>query len=170
MMDIASARTTILREKLALVRGHRHHGRATAFRARALREDQAQLAFRDIAALPDWLLALPDAQARLPKIVALLFHRPAIDHELSGSKLAALSDAVGEALFDRICEVQLPDTVACSAIFPRPEDLDSIGRDLMNRAIPEAFAARFSGAVGDQNAAIFCALAAQILADAGHEE
>ncbi len=162
----AAARSAPLRARLALVRGTAHGGRAAAFRAAQLGEQIAEPDFATLAALPDWLLWSDADQVQLAKVVALLMHRSGIDHELSGSKLAALSDAVGEDIFDLVCEAVLPASVGANHVLPRPEDIESIGRDIMNRALPLHMASRYVGAIGDGMSASHCRIAADLLLEA----
>jgi hypothetical protein len=169
-MATAPLRSASLRAKLGLIRGH-SHGRATLFRNRRLGEAGNDPDFSALVALPDWV-ALPDAdQTHMAQAVAVLLHRSAIDRELSGHKLAALSDAVGEALFDELCDCPLPATINAigSDRLPRPEDLESIGREHMLRAIPFALASRFPGAAGDGHASVLCTIAAQLLSETASE-
>lgn len=56
----------------------------------------------------DWRLAALSHPAQWPIAVGLLRLRARIDAELSGQRLAALAEAVGEDLFDAICAVDVP--------------------------------------------------------------
>jgi hypothetical protein len=161
-------RSASLRAKLALIRGHSHGRRASFFRDHKLGEAGNDPDIAMLVALPDWIALMPAEQARLAIAVAVLLHRPAIDQLLSGNKLAALSDAIGENLFDDLCDYSLPASISimCSNHLPRPEDLEAIGREHMLRAIPTSLAARFPGAAGDDQAALLCTIAAQLFSKA----
>jgi hypothetical protein len=165
MMATAPLRSAPLRAKLALIRGHGHGGRATIFRNHRLGTAGNEPDFATLAALPDWIALKAEEQVRMAKAVAVLMHRPAIDQLLSGRKLAALSDAVGEALFDELSDFPLPAniTATVSDSLPRPEDLETIGRAQMLAAIPSALALQYPGAAGDSQASALCAIAAHLL-------
>jgi hypothetical protein len=157
-------RSATLRAKLALIRGAPYAARATRFRDRQLNDDVPTLDAASVMAVPDWLLSSEEQQIGLAKAIAILLHRPAIDSELSGTKLAALSDAVGEELFDDLCDHRLTEEMPepVSRDLPRPEDLEAIGRDHMQRAIPIALSAQFAEARGDQLSAKLCTTAARV--------
>jgi hypothetical protein len=169
MMATLPLRSAPLRAKLALVRGHGHSGRATAFRNHQLSTAGIEPDFATLVALPDWIALTAAEQTHMAKAVAVLMHRPAIDQLLSGHKLAALSDAVGEALFDELSDCPLPAniTVTGSDRLPRPEDLETIGREQMLAAIPSALALQYPGAAGDSQASVLCAIAAELLSETG---
>jgi hypothetical protein len=165
MMATAPLRSAPLRAKLALIRGHGHGGRATIFRNHRLGTAGNEPDFATLVALPDWIALTAEEQTRMAKAVAILLHRLAIDRELSGHKLAALSDAVGETLFDELRDCPLPANITATGLdrLPRPEDLETIGREQMIAAIPSALALMFPGAAGDIQASALCAIAAQLI-------
>jgi hypothetical protein len=76
----------------------------------------------------------------------------------------ALSDAVGERHFEQLCDCAVSVQAEPRLDLPRPEDLVDIGRDIMVRAIPAAFAPRFAGAVGDASSAALCNQATALIA------
>jgi hypothetical protein len=149
----APGRTVLLRQKLAFARGHKNRGRTARFRERVNKSADVR-DFPTIALLPDWIVAADDVQHLIAKAAAILYHQSAIQQELSGAKLAALATVVGEALFDHLCDCDLPDTVGPLGAndLPRPEDLLSIGRNYMDRAMPRELSGRVAGATGDAQA------------------
>jgi hypothetical protein len=163
MTAAAPCRSQHLRAKLALVRGYSHRRRAAAFRTHVQNIPPAQYAFNSIAALPNWLLWNEEAQDRLAAIIALKLHRNAIDQELSGTKLAAVSAVVGEAIFDALCDAPLEEGQDLTNELPRPEDLVNMGRQYMQRSIPIVFATQFPGATGDSEAIKLCLKAMALL-------
>ncbi|WP_139810006.1 hypothetical protein [Sphingomonas azotifigens] len=132
--------------KLVLVARHCGQGRGARFARRA--RGQSVVCFGDLAKLPDWLDA-PEAQrARIAAAAGLLRHRRAIDAELSGPRLAALAAAVGEPLFDTVCEAEVPEMVGAEKL-PPPERVLAAGRQLLEAALPLALQDQFSGARDD---------------------
>jgi hypothetical protein len=107
----------------------------------------------DLAAVPRWLMLAEDQQARVAMAAGLLRHKSAIQNELSGQKLAALADVVGEDLLDAVSA--LP-TVVDSApnMLPRPEDLVAKGWLTLHRGLPAPFASRFPDAANDADARV----------------
>ncbi len=165
MIAAVPQRSAVLRAKLALVRGHHFGARGHVFRSQTMAQPSKDSDISTIFALPDWLLLNADQQAYLAHIIALILHRPAIDQELSGTKLAALSGAVGEDRFDALCDLPLSDEMLaqCSEHLPRPEDLEPIGTEIMRRGIPTTLACHFPGAAGDALSARLCEIAAGLL-------
>ena len=141
------ARSALIRQKLAFARTHSRRGRTARFQARtlAMPDPAADPDFDIIAALPDWLLLSAPEEALLAMCVAVAAHRPAIDRELSGAKLAALAEIVGEARFDLLCDLDdLPQANDPRySQLPRPEDLAGIGAAIITQTAqtPAAHAA-----------------------------
>ncbi|SOB86440.1 hypothetical protein SAMN06297144_1545 [Sphingomonas guangdongensis] len=92
--------------------------------------------FDDLARVPVWRLHDSEAVARIALVAGLLHHRPAIDAELSGTRLAPLAHACGEALFDRACNGDPPPSDHCAAVsagVPPLEALRATGHALLAR-------------------------------------
>lgn len=146
--DTQSQRTAMLRQKLAYVRGDNHSGdnhsgRASRFKnimagGSKVHENQS---FDCVASLPDWIVLDTVTQDLIGVCAAILNERSAIDRELSGERLSAISAIVGNALFEDLCEVSLPpqtDKVQNVDFIPRlsrPEDFTAIGQELRIKAM-----------------------------------
>lgn len=146
--DTRSQRTAMLRQKLAYVRGDNHgrdnhSGRASRFKnimagGSKVHENQS---FDSVASLPDWIVLDTETQNLIGVCAAVLNERSAIDRELSGERLSAISAIVGDGLFEDLCEVSLPpqtDKVQNTNLVPRlsrPEDFTAIGQELRAKAM-----------------------------------
>lgn len=118
--------------------------------------------FADLAKLPDWLAADPEARRRTAALAALLRYRKAIDAELSGPRLAMIAEAVGEELLDAACEAELPAGFADDAPLPPPAQLLAEGEALLAAGLPICLAPRFPGARDDPAARALAAQAGAI--------
>ena len=80
--------------------------------------------------------AIGASRDRIAPVVALLVAKRALDAELNGERLIALSQAIGEDLFDRICEAPppAPDADLPDTSLPAPPDLSTRGEALLQRA------------------------------------
>jgi len=132
--------------RLALLARHCGQGRGARFARRA--SGQPAVRFGDLAKLPDWLDAPEEQRVRIAAAAGLLRHRRAIDAELSGPRLAALAAAVGEPLFDAVCEADVPE-IAGAEKLPPPERVLASGTQLLEAALPLALQDRFPGARDD---------------------
>lgn len=132
--------------KLALLARHCPQGRGARFTRRA--SGQPAVQFGDLAKLPDWLDASEEQRARIAAAAGLLRHRRAIDAELSGPRLATLAAAVGEPLFDALCDADVPEIVGAEML-PPPERVLAMGTHLLEAALPLALQDRFPGARDD---------------------
>jgi hypothetical protein len=156
-----------LRAKLAVARGTGRKKHARAFMARNGSQTQDMLVeptFDAVAALPDWVLANDADRDLIARVAALLYHRDAVDAEIDGARLAALSQSVGEEIFDALCDRPPPATMAEARQLPRPDDLSVIGQELMMASLPQALSDRFPGALGAADVAALCDIAAAIVA------
>jgi hypothetical protein len=126
------------------------NSRSARFVRRANR--QAEPSFTDMAMVPDWLMLPPLRQDRVARLAGLVQHRAAIDHELSGPRLAMLAAAVGEDLFDAACAADLAVAPANLAALPRPDVLIADGWATLRAGLPPVFAAAHDGACGDGDA------------------
>ncbi len=70
------------------------------------------------------------------EVLALLDVRAVIDVELSGKRLSGLAARIGEDLFDRVCECELPDALLSSihSPLPKPGDIAAMGEKLLARS------------------------------------
>ncbi len=132
--------------KLALLAWHCGQGRGARFARRA--SGLPAVRFGDLPKLPDWLDASEEQRKRIAAVAGLLRHRRAIDAELSGPRLAALAAAVGEPLFDAVCEAEVPEMAGAEKL-PPPERVLAAGEQLLEAALPLALANRFPGARDD---------------------
>jgi hypothetical protein len=156
-----------LRAKLAIARGSTRKQHARAFIAQhqaGAQNLQAEPAFATVAALPDWVLADEASRDMIARVAALLYHRDAVDAEIDGARLAALSQAVGEDIFDALCDCPPPAVMADVRQLPRPDSLSAIGNELMRASLPLALSDRFPGARGAGDIAELCDTAADIVA------
>jgi hypothetical protein len=143
-MMAVSARSAMIRRKLAHLRGHRFGARASRFRSLHDAQPIVQILpqdFASITALPDWIVANGDRQEQIGVAAAILQARDAIERELSGSRLAAIAALVGDDLFERLCDAPLPEDIfsASAGRLPRPEDFVTMGRALRRAAMPAPF-------------------------------
>jgi hypothetical protein len=158
----ATARSAGLRARLAVARTLQPSSRGQDFRRAMTKKDAFTLAFSDIATLPDWLSWNQDDRDTLALATAILYHRPAIDRELSGAKLGALADAIGRVAFDHYCSEEFDGTIDAGFLsdqFPRPEDLPVIGVRLIYSSLPKALSQTFPAAIGDDEAGKLVAFA-----------
>jgi hypothetical protein len=164
----ATPRTDMIRRKLKLVRGSRYSDRALRFKQNQAASTSpvapiAKHQFGDIVNLPDWLLADAQIQALIGLCAAILSQRPAIDRELSGERLVAISELVGSDLFEHLCDYPVAKIALTDGRnrLSRPEDFEAIGEEIRHRALPLAFGGIENGP--EKAAASICALAAQII-------
>jgi hypothetical protein len=161
-----------LRAKLAVARGSARKRHARAFVAHqqgALQDAAIEPSFAAVAALPDWVISDDVERDVIAKVAALLYHRDAVDAEIDGARLAALSQIVGEDLFDDLCDCPLPAVMAETRQLPRPDSLLAIGQELMTASLPRALSHRFPGARGAMNIAALCDMAAEIVVRHRHK-
>lgn len=145
-----------MRSRLAALGGSAEHSRGTRFARRAGLVDGAapQPTLADMINLPDWILCDADMVGDIAAVTALLHFRGAVDHELSGSKLRAICDCVGEGNYDLACSAPLPTAELIAdpeAKLPLPDQLQAIGQAMLNRALPATMASTISEACGDIN-------------------
>jgi hypothetical protein len=163
-----SSRGAHLRAKLAAVRGNTRKKHARAFIALyrpSADYAQDELTFATVAATPDWVLADQTQRDIIAKVAALLYHREGVDAEIDGNRLAALSQMVGEDIFDALCDCALPVAKAEGRHLPRPDNLSAIGHELMSASLPAALSAQFPSAKSATDLADLCNIAAEIVAN-----
>jgi hypothetical protein len=149
-------RSRDMRSRLFALGGSAEHSRGTRFARRVGLVDGAapQPTLADMINLPDWILCDADMVGDIAALTALLHFRGAIDQELSGTKLRAICDCVGEGNYDLACSAPIPtvELVADSeAKLPLPEQLKGIGQTMLNRALPMTMASTISEACSDSN-------------------
>lgn len=167
-------RSAPLRARMQVLQAkHATTTRGAKFREQRADNQDYRPDFAEVAALPDWVLWDQNDRNRLAKAVATLCHRPAIDQELSGAKLGALAETVGEQLFEALCHDRVAldtENPYWSQELPRPEDLQVFGERLMHAALPKFCADRYPGADDDADAhecvAEAMAICAQVHSDA----
>jgi hypothetical protein len=106
----------------------------------------------DIVNLPDWILCDAHLTDDIAAVTAMLHFRNAIDRELSGEKLRAICEVVGEAHYDLVCEAPLPPGALladATAKLPSPKRLAELGRNMLERSLPVAMADQVNRACGD---------------------
>jgi hypothetical protein len=172
--QITCQRTARLRANFAAIASSQTVSRSFKFRnamtkdTRSLIEEPfAALRFADISQLPEWVSWSDDEQGLLAKSAAILQHIRAIDQELSGVRLAAIAQTVGDDIFDQLCTEAytiLDDSYQWPTRLPRPEDLTKIGMDILYSSLPTILSHRFPGAEGNAQATVLTNLAAGICA------
>ncbi len=106
----------------------------------------------DLVNLPDWILCDADMVDDIAAVTALLHFRPVIDRELSGTRLRAICECVGEGNYDLACEAPIPATELIADTetkLPTPDQLNAVGRAMLNQALPITMVATVSEASGD---------------------
>jgi hypothetical protein len=171
---IGSHRTSELRANIAAVTPNQMVSRSFKFRnamakdtSSSIEEPIAALRFADIAQLPEWISWSDEEQGLLAKSVAILQHIRAIDQELSGVRLAAIAQTVGDDIFDQLCNSAhtiADDNDQWPTRLPRPEDLTKIGMDILFSGLPIQLSSRFPAANDNAQAAALSKLAAGICA------
>jgi hypothetical protein len=110
--------------------------------------------FADMINLPDWILCEDVIVGDIAAVTALLHFRYAIDRELSGTRLRAICECVGEGNYDLACEAPIPtlELIAdAETKLPSPDQLRAIGQTMLDRALPVTMASTISEACGDIN-------------------
>jgi hypothetical protein len=149
-------RSRDMRRRLVALRGSAEHSRGSRFARRVGLVDGAtpQPTLADMINLPDWILCDADMVGDIAAVTALLHFRGAIDQELSGAKLRAICDCLGEDNYDLACSAPLPmaELIANPETkLPSPDQLQGIGQAMLNRALPVTMASAVSEACGDSN-------------------
>jgi hypothetical protein len=142
--------------------------RGSRFARRKTNGMKAKPKLADIVNLPDWILCAPAMVNDIAAVTALLHFRHAIDQELSGPKLRAICDTVGEAYYDLACETCLPPEnllADVNAKLPSPDQMIGMGRDMLDQALPLAMAPKVNKAYGDMNMRHLSNLATAIVVD-----
>jgi hypothetical protein len=113
----------------------------------------ARPTFADLAAMPAWAAFDEAVQKRAAFAAGLLAARSAIDRELSGERLGALAEVVGESFFDAVCAADRPATSDRGLLpLPRPDQLAVHGRDILEAALPAVLRRIVPGAAGNADA------------------
>ncbi len=165
-IDQANPRSAMIRAKYALLTEGSDTRRSARFRARLSGKNQPEnIDFAAIAAIPDWWLTDDNTRILIGKAAVILQHRRAIDQELSGVRLAALAQHIGEELFEALCDADLPDSITGNdAHLPRPEDLIHLAHAMLQAALPPQLTPETNfRAEPNPDAREYCALAAHIL-------
>lgn len=140
-------------------------GRGARFVARSAGQAGSENIGSDMKLLPGWLGWNDEDRVRLAQAVALIVRRPALDREISGAKLNLIAECVGERLFEEICDIDIPETVAdIAGGLPAPEKLLGEGDALLRASLPVQLAGAFPGATGDRSVENIAALAQQCIA------
>ncbi len=127
-------------------------GQRFARRIGLLPEPNRLLTLADMINLPDWILCDRNIAHDIAAVTALLYFRRAIDHELSGARLRAICESVGEHNYDLACAAPMPsaDLVAdAETKMPSPDQLQSAGQNMLDRALPAAMRQDSDGNDGD---------------------
>jgi hypothetical protein len=106
----------------------------------------------DLINLPDWILCDERVAGDIAAVTALLHYRHAIDHELSGARLRAICEHVGEENYDLACEAPTPpaELMAEEEVkLPAPDQLKAIGQSMLDRALPVTMQSKAPEACGD---------------------
>ncbi len=145
-----------MRRRLFALGGLVEQSRGSRFARRAgLVADARPLpTLADMINLPDWILCEADMVDDIAAVTALLHFRSAIDHELSGTRLRAICECVGEDNFDLACNAPTPKLELIAGAEEKllsPDQLKVIGQTMLNRALPLTMASTISEACGDSN-------------------
>ncbi len=170
--ETRQSRSAALRANLSAIAPVETRYRSAKFRRALSGETAPAIRFADIAILPQWLSLSDDARNQLAISVAILHHKCAIDMELSGARLAAIAETIGDALFDHLCDA----AGNISAIaqdgptrLPRPEDFQQVGMTMMLEGLPAALSHRYPQARGNLYAANLTQVAAKICTNSLNE-
>jgi hypothetical protein len=149
-------RSRDMRSRLVALGGSAEHSRGSRFARRVGLVDCAtpQPTLADMINLPDWILCDANMVGDIAAVTALLHFRSSIDQELSGSKLRAICECVGEGNYDLACGAPLPMAELIAdpeEKLPSPDQLQGIGQTMLNRALPVTMASTVSEACGDIN-------------------
>ena len=160
-------RSAGLRANLCAIAPMETRYRSAKFRRILSGETSPAIRFADIAILPEWISLADDARDMLAISVAVLHHNRAIDMELSGARLAAIAETIGDVLFDQLC--QAASTIPAIADagptrLPRPEDLQHIGMAMMREGLPATLSHQYPQACSNAYAANLTHVAATICA------
>ena len=126
-------------------------GSRFARRAGMANDTKALVTLADLVNLPDWILCDPDMVDDIAAVTVLLHFHPVIDRELSGPRLSAICECVGEGNYDLVCEAPIPETELIADVetkLPTPDQLIAVGRTMLNQALPITMAATVSEASG----------------------
>lgn len=158
-----------LTRRLAAFAAVTSNSRGARFLRRQAGEYAPSLSLFDIAHMPRWVLEPAETAAMIAKVAALLHYRAVLDQEISGTRLRAVGDVVGEGCFDLACEAPRPDAhlmLPADSELPRPETLLDHGWSILSRGLPVSMASQFPGAQGNPEMAALSALAAATVLDA----
>jgi hypothetical protein len=136
-------------QKLNIMLGSEPKGRGARMLAR--KNGDALPQFANLAALPHWVLLDAPRQRTVALTVAALHYRTHIDQEISGAKLGAIANEMGEALFDKVCLAALPDNdfrAQDDGLLPRPDQMEDHGLTIMTKALPQEMESQWPGAQG----------------------
>ncbi len=132
--------------------------RGDRYRLRAAQdkpEANAHSAFAELSLIPNWLSWPDEQRSQLAIIAALIAHAGVIERELSGEKLRSLAQKVGSDLFDFIAEhyLEAPQLLTSQqvmpACLPRPEDLETIGQEILFRSLPLSLGSKYPDAANE---------------------
>jgi hypothetical protein len=128
-----------LARRAAALRTSSPSTRAARFTAR--RSGATLPGFAALLAMPNWALTEDSAALeRLSNMTGILFFRPQIDQEISGTKLKAVVAAFGEVMFDAACAVPFNDDVTAHsthALLPRPSQMAKHGETIVADALAD---------------------------------
>lgn len=125
-----------------------------ALRREGTAEAEASPSFADMVNLPNWILCDADMAGDIAAVTALLHFRHAVDRELSGTRLRAICECVGEHNYDLACEapIPIPELIADTETkMPSPDQLKTVGQMMLDRALPATMASTTVDAAGDIN-------------------
>lgn len=127
-------------------------GSRFARRAGMANDAKPQPTLADLVNLPDWILCDVEMVDDIAAVTTLLHFRPALDRELSGARLSAICECVGEGNYDLACEAPIPETELIADTetkLPTPDQLNAVGRTMLNQALPITMIATVSEASGN---------------------
>jgi hypothetical protein len=159
---------SLLTRRLAAFAAVTNDSRGARFLRRQSREADVTLSLSDVATMPRWVFEPAETAGQIATIAALLTYRAVLDQELSGPRLRALGEAVGETCFDLACEAPRPAPslmLPSDAELPPPETLVDRGWSMLSQGLPVAMAHQFPGAKGNADMAALAELAAALVLD-----
>jgi hypothetical protein len=108
----------------------------------------------DMINLPDWILCDEKIIGDIAGVTALLHFRHALDHELSGKRLRAICESVGEYNYDLACAAPIPASELIADVeskLPSPDQLKLIGQAMLDRALPATMRPQVTETCDDVN-------------------
>lgn len=120
----------------------------------------------DMINLPEWRLCDENIIGDIAAVTALLHFRHALDHELSGKRLRAICESVGEYNYDLACAAPIPASKLIADVeskLPSPDQLKLIGQAMLDRALPATMRPKVMETCDDVNMRILSNIATALV-------